>query len=248
MNLDSTEYLAETAYYIGWDVGGWHCDRNPNSRDALVILDAERALVGSPWRGNLRKIINRAGCATEWIAELFSLCQAQVPDSARVTLAIDTPLGFSEAFTRLTTQLVPVESVERSESNPYLFRQTELYLLRAGLTPLSAVKDMIGSQATKGLHVLAKFAPRRLGTGVWSAGAPLTAIEAYPAACRHSPSVRALREDYPPLGHDDKDDALTCALVAYLFARQADSLIQPGPEVPAGEGWIWVPRDALAAG
>lgn len=25
---------------IGWDVGGWNCDKNPSSRDALVVLDA----------------------------------------------------------------------------------------------------------------------------------------------------------------------------------------------------------------
>jgi hypothetical protein len=26
-------------FCIGWDVGGWNCDHNPNSRDAIVILD-----------------------------------------------------------------------------------------------------------------------------------------------------------------------------------------------------------------
>jgi hypothetical protein len=34
--------------FMGWDVGGWNCDRNPASRDALVVLDAERRLVGKP--------------------------------------------------------------------------------------------------------------------------------------------------------------------------------------------------------
>ena len=26
--------------FIGWDVGGWNCDKNPTSRDALVVLHA----------------------------------------------------------------------------------------------------------------------------------------------------------------------------------------------------------------
>ena len=28
-------------YYVGWDVGAWHCDKNTNSRDAIVIQDKE---------------------------------------------------------------------------------------------------------------------------------------------------------------------------------------------------------------
>ena len=31
--------------YIGWDVGGWSCEHNANSRDALVVLDAQRNLL-----------------------------------------------------------------------------------------------------------------------------------------------------------------------------------------------------------
>ena len=31
-----------SALFIGWDVGGWNCDKNPASRDALVVLDAGR--------------------------------------------------------------------------------------------------------------------------------------------------------------------------------------------------------------
>jgi hypothetical protein len=48
-------------FFIGWDVGGWNCDRNNKSRDAVVILDESRAIVGKPWRGNLRKQINAPG-------------------------------------------------------------------------------------------------------------------------------------------------------------------------------------------
>lgn len=32
---------------IGWDVGGWNCDRNRLSRDALVVVDHNLHVVGS---------------------------------------------------------------------------------------------------------------------------------------------------------------------------------------------------------
>lgn len=32
--------------FIGWDVGAWNCDKNPISRDALVVLDSQRNLMG----------------------------------------------------------------------------------------------------------------------------------------------------------------------------------------------------------
>jgi hypothetical protein len=45
---------------------------------------------------------------------------------------------------------------------------------------------MIGSQATKGMHVLACFARKMAECGVWSDGSNLTTMEAYPSACKRS--------------------------------------------------------------
>ena len=234
-----------SSFYIGWDVGGWNCDANPNSRDALVILDARLNIVGKPWRGNLRVAINEVTDSAEWIKRLFALCNTVPPSQPKITLAIDTPLGFSDAFVRLATQRHHAGEVGRSATNPYLFRQTERFLFEHGLTPLSAIKDMIGSQATKGMHVLAKFTPQTLRCGVWSDGNRLTAIEAYPSACKASATVNALQERFGKLAHDDLDDALTCALLGYLFDTHPDKLLSPGASVPASEGWIWVPKDSL---
>lgn len=47
-------------FFIGWDFGGWNCDHNGKSRDAIVILNANKKIVGKPWRGNLRTSINEA--------------------------------------------------------------------------------------------------------------------------------------------------------------------------------------------
>lgn len=233
-------------YFIGWDVGGWNCDRNSKSRDAILILDSDLTIVGKPWRGNLRATINESATTRDWVCSLFECCEAPVPEPRTpVTLAIDTPLGFSEAFSGLVTNLRCVEPIGNSDTNPYLFRQTERYLFEHGLRPLSAVKDMIGSQATKGMHVLAKFAPKVARCGVWTDGAALTAIEAYPSACKESATIQGLRRRHAPLCHQDEEDALICALVARLFAEDPGTLHSPGDTVSASEGWIWVPADVI---
>jgi hypothetical protein len=252
--------LLTPAFFIGWDVGGWNCDKNGKSRDAIVILDASLAIVGDPWRGNLSSYINSATTTKEWIQELFARCEATPPaGAARVTLAIDTPLGFSQEFAALVSGLKGARAVDSSATNPYLFRQTERYLFEQGLRPLSAVKDMIGSQATKGMHVLAKFAPHVTRCGVWTDGDMLTAIEAYPSPCEYSALTEDLHLPYVAwqrvggsrgwvegIDHSDKQDALTCALIAYCFDAKPEMLAQPPHSVPPSEGWIWVPQDALS--
>jgi hypothetical protein len=260
-----------SALYIGWDVGGWNCDKNNKSRDALVILDSERELVGTPWRGNLRHAINEAENTQQWLESLLTLCQVeegiidQLPHT-KVVLAIDTPLGFSVAFQQLLNGQAVSDPIGASAENPYLFRHTERFLFEHGLTPLSAIKDMIGSQATKGMHVLAKFAPQVVSTGVWSDGSNLTAIEAYPSACKKSMTIDDLffpfctgvvKLSKPATGiwdgvrfideidHEDKRDALLCALIAWLSSNKPQALAQPDSEVSQSEGWIFVPEDSL---
>lgn len=233
-------------YYIGWDVGGWNCDKNSKSRDAIVILDASLAIVGQPWRGNLGSQINTAETSGAWIQALFQLCAADQPQTGlHFYLAIDIPLGFSQEFVSLITELRGVATLGDSSSNPYLYRRTERMLFEQGLAPLSPIKDMIGSQATKGMHVLARFARETTSCGVWTDGHALTVLEAYPSGCRRSATIGWLRSHYDALGHEDKEDALTCALVAYLYAKRRELLVAPTGDIPASEGWIWVPKDVL---
>lgn len=234
--------------FIGWDVGGWNCDHNPKSRDAIAVFDSHLTLVGKPWRGSLRLTINDSANSDEFIHNLLALCAVYpTAQPANVTLAIDTPLGFSAEFLELISGLGYAEPIGESATNNYLYRQTERYLFLQGLKPLSPIKDMIGSQATKGMHVLAKFAPRVLRCGVWSDGETLTVIETYPSACKRSTSVNALRQRIADqsIHHQDETDALTCALIAYLFAWVPEKLVAPFDSIPTSEGWIWVPVDIL---
>ena len=172
-------------------------------------------------------------------------------------LAIDTPLGFPEALSDLMAGTSIVAELEESSSNPYLFRVTEKFLFEQGITPLSAVKDMIGSQATKGMHLVAKLRFDRIHCGLWVHGGWFAAIEAYPSPCRRSVLVDELLRPFAlyegrlqettdtVFNHPDKVDALTCALIAYCFDARAQDLVGPIESAPASEGWIWLPRDVV---
>lgn len=244
--------------YVGWDVGGWHCDKNASSRDALVITrlcDGQVAVVGKPWRGNLRSILmDNSGDAL--VAAMLDLCDVASDPVTEVVIAIDTPLGWPSAMMRLAqggaTSFVSATDGE----NPYTRRATELALIQRGYAPLSAVRDMLGSQSTKGLHLLRAAGLQEISPGVWrrgeKEGRTVTAIETYPAVALQTDRLRDLQADVlgrtqgglrsgeKPL-HDDIRDALACALVAYLFAERP-AMIEPIPsEVPTGEGWIVLP-------
>lgn len=255
-------------YFIGWDVGGWNCDKNANSRDAIVILDTHQKVLGEAWRGNLRDLINQADTSDEFVAGLFKLCQLPNTFDAddQVMLAIDIPLGFSQGFVKLLINKQVALHIGDSASNPYLFRQTEQFLFERGLKPLSSIKDMIGSQSTKGMHALAKFMPYEQSCGVWSDGEHIMAIEAYPSACKHSQLVNTLllpyleqpvvmdevtrkmgRKPISAWANADEFDALTCALLGWLQINNPTKLAQPSIQKspPISEGWIFVPMDSL---
>ena len=97
--------------------------------------------------------------------------------------------------------------------------------------------------------MLARFAPVTASCGVWQSavGQLLTALEAYPAGCKASRRMAALRSRVTGQCGEtpDERDALTCALIAYLHTTAPDELIPAEANVPPGEGWIWLPRDAL---
>lgn len=244
--------------FVGWDVGGWHCDKNAASRDALVVTglcDREIVVVGKPWRGNLRSVL-MADTGHALLSATLGLCGVDAEPVTEVVIAIDTPLGWPSAMMRLA-QGGAVSSVSGADGeNPYTRRATELALIQRGYAPLSAVRDMLGSQSTKGLHFLRAAGLQEVSFGVWrhtdDEGRSISAIETYPAVALQMDNLRTLQAEVlartegglrtggKPL-HDDTRDALACSLVAYLFAKSPE-VMEPVPEnVPNGEGWIMLP-------
>lgn len=227
--------------FIGWDVGGWNCDKNPNSRDALVVLDDAGERIGQPWRGNLRETLNTATTAAGFLTAILTLCKLPVGTPPRATIAIDAPLGFPAAFAQLITSGEALTQIGQSATNPYLYRATERRLMAEGVTPLSAVKDMIGSQSTKAMHAVARYT-HRIAPGVWSDGAHLTLIETYPALCRSRARGRFNALATATTAREiDILDAEVCAQIAHAFVQRPEWLEPPPPDVPGSEGWIWAP-------
>jgi hypothetical protein len=199
--------------------------------------------MGQPWRGNLRHAINEAPNTAAFLAKIFSLCRIkEAPSTCRVTIAIDAPLAFPASLIALLTAGRIEADFGDSATNPYLFRFTERRLATPRSVPLSVVKDMIGSQSTKAIHAVNKFAPNVEALGLWSDGGTTRFIETYPAECRRQ-SVGVEEFGLAGLvGHDDIIDAGVCALIALRFATAPETLEPPTPDAPASEGWIWLPK------
>lgn len=250
--------------FIGWDVGGWNCEKNRKSRDAVCVLAGESleklSIVGTPFRGNIRKKMQQSGSL-----KIVELCQRDCSYNNSV-LAIDTPLGWPQSFLDLIARSQIQDIPERAGANPYLFRRTEQYLYRMGFTPLSAIKDMIGSQSTKGLHFLKFGGYEYNDLGVWKRrDGQHFAIEAYPAPISTSCKLKVHFDKLSVQGgfdqiakaespaREDLDDSLWCALIAALWYFSREECI--GPEymneqersILQQEGWIWIPKDCKPA-
>ena len=79
--------------FIGWDVGGWNCDRNGKSRDCLIVLDDAAKCIGEPFWGNLRTTINDATSSVDFLLALLALCKINNSERPQhATIAIDAPL------------------------------------------------------------------------------------------------------------------------------------------------------------
>jgi hypothetical protein len=247
-----------TDLYLGWDVGGWNCDDNPKSRDALCALTmrgADLEVVGSPWRGNLRAdLVNLTGTAL--IKQLLERVGISDVDH-HVTIAIDTPLAWPTNMIKLMTDGATISVPEHVDNNPYLFRAQEraLFVKRRG--PLSVVRDMIGSQSTKGIHFLRVAGLEAAGAGVWASRDPsVVAIETYPARVGKTREAgssikrlladavradgRANRKSRNDWWKGDVGDAIACAIVASLHHSRR-GLTAPAADADGDEGWIWLP-------
>lgn len=249
----------ENKYYIGWDVGAWSCNANKNSCDAIVMLDSEKKIVGSPWRDSLNKIIFGSETVEDFVREIFKVCGREnlYSDEIDVVIGIDAVLGFSESLRSLINERKSTgKGLDEHQTNSYLFRQTELFLFEKKHSPLSALTHMIGSQATKAMHVVAKFSKDCEEVGVWKSKlGKVKFIETYPATCgeaydkecedqfeKPEEKIKGQKISKPEYARKDKADAYKCARVAYEFCRDRSSLYEPkdsDKNISLSEGWIW---------
>lgn len=222
-------------------MGGWNCDRNIASRDAVVILNDQIEVVGK-WRGNIRTWINEADVYQSFLFILFTKCGA-VYTNEEVIIAVDTPLGYSHEFVKLLSEYKNIYEVASFQKNAYLYRKTERFLFANGRKPLSAVNHMIGSQSTKGIHFISKYAANISSIGIWkSDDKRMTVIETYP-----SKEENDVPEAFVTWKMD-LQDAYKCAVLAEVFDNNNDKLYQPLKDIWEREGWIWVLSKNFAHG
>jgi hypothetical protein len=246
-------------YYVGWDVGAWNCNKHSGSQDAFVILathDNRLKIHGTAFRGPLREEI---ASISSFPALMNQLCGIEFTQDDEFLIGIDTPLGLPEAVQwHVTGENIPQRVDKRASHNVYIYRKCEQLLSEKNFPPLSAIKDMIGSQFTKGMHFLRKLnlKPQTESVGVWE-NSHLKAIEVYPATCKitdtkgfislGSETLQKLFSeiDGNKLPTVDEQDALYCALVAFVFDTNRDQLVTPPYDIPKSEGWIWYPKDSI---
>lgn len=255
-------------YYIGWDVGAWHCpETGKRSKDAIAILDEKRELVGKLREGNLTKIIletvtkDEAERTSIFIEEIFSLCaaKAEYKKDASFCIAIDTPLGWTTSFLKLLTMWssnnnedFTLGTMGSMNNNPLLIRRTEQRFGNA----LSVIQDQIGSQSTKAMYLLSLLKPARVSTGVWETTTPnLTIIETYPAPCMRSLAfiehMKGINLGGAAISSSDKFDALVCANLAWCFENppsenpKSVQIGSPPAENDPAEGWIFAPQENI---
>ena len=237
-------------YYVGWDVGAWHCDKNKNSKDAIVIQE-ENSNEVFLFYGNVKNFFS-VKSLDDFFKVIFPDCIAAGENEYNI--AVDAVLGWPEKFIALitgkkeeiNTKEIPVSKIE----NHFLLRECERELCGLGIQPLSSVQDMLGSQSTKVLFFLHKFDFCNQ-EGVWTKDNSKV-YETYPAIIAKRlndwPKVTqfyhqvsrngvVVSQVYKPQGeHQDFKDALL-ALAAIKNGFQV-------PERPINkiEGWIWLPK------
>lgn len=241
-------------YYLGWDVGGWHCSSASKSCDSLCLVGEDRgrkpSVKGSVFRGNVRVAFD-SGDGEKLLAALLRLCQFETSASIRLTIAIDACLGWPDDFMRLLSGEKVLLPGDMKKSNPFLLRETERFLYDHGHRPLSAVQDMIGSQSTKAMLLIHRLRLSPSDTGFWKGSigkADVELFETYPAPCKKSNKASELYKKVMNVPKDmsqDQVDALYCALIAWFFSKNRTALEQPRKGIKKAEGWIWVPKDCL---
>ena len=243
IDLDDCEQRGDetmSTYYVGWDVGAWHCEKNTKSKDCFCLLDENGCAILPYNRSCVSDEILQKECFLDFIRTIFPRQTFSKCDE--FIIGIDAVFCWPKNFVSLINAKGPKDITykptgwEGAINNEILFRKTE-YIIAHKHKPLSAVQGQIGSQSTKVIYFLKKYGFKvdSSSPGVWKSGKAI-AIETYPAILDSG-------------DHDDVTDAKLCAKLARVFHVMPAKLISPETEeekeAAKEEGWIWVPRQPI---
>ena len=228
-----------STYYVGWDVGAWHCEKNTSIKDCFCLLDEKGCAIFPYNRFCVSNAILNQDSFLNFIGTIFS---HKFSTSDKFVIGIDAVFCWPKSFVSLINAKEPKDITykptgwKKAINNEILFRKTE-YIIAHKHKPLSAVQGQIGSQSTKVIYFLKKygFKSQKSSPGVWKTG-NATAVETYPAILDSG-------------DHSDVIDAVLCAKLAYVFRIMPKLLISPvtieEKKAAMEEGWIWVPKQPI---
>lgn len=257
------------ALCLGWDVGGWHGQKDGLGAVALSV-DGVVHRVGHGMRASLGGTIAAGTLGIEDLLEMVGMLRER--PWQRLLIGIDAPLGLPEAFVRITAARITDKAARLGQlsstviENRLAYRDTERAVCaeyrsrqKAGWHPLSPSFDGMGSNVSKARTAASQLRwieSDRLRVIPFEADiAPIAVLEVYPAlwnALREDeldPSVTAIYESARSEDSPDVRDGILCALAAACYertrlgmeARPQTMLPPPDPSI-AVEGWIYAPQ------
>lgn len=256
----------EAVLCLGWDVGGWHGERDGVAA-LLLHPDGTITRVGRTGCHALGPVIAASALSLEHLAALAGVAHL-VPRAARIVVGIDAPLAFPRAFAEVVSG--PPEAVRtpfggvpfgRFIDNPLAFRHTDrVVFAETGKLPLSPALDSLTNNATKARAAAAQLrarTPAEVSVLPFTPdGACVAMLEVYPALWKPFRSrqaapaaLRELLDAYYAVADEDERDALLCALVAASYEATRTGRAGcwlprvrcPKATDPVTEGWIYFP-------
>lgn len=238
---------------IGWDVRGWQ-----SKQQATAVLKVSIESNKYEWLG-----VSELFSFTQGLKPSFDqlLCPAvgedlyqQLLRQKKITLAIDSPLGFSQDYINLlqgknTNINVPSSEIE----NTLAYRDCERWVAKNyDKKPLSGAFDKLGNNATLAMSLTENLkrddfvlVPQNTNH------AHRSIIEVYPGICksgkqRVSPAISSIARILPSevIPGTDQYDAAICAVIGALYSGGSEVLdlpmLEPIPKtINLKEGWIY---------
>lgn len=148
---------------IGWDVGGWHGRKNALS---VIVFENGSLKLTVPPKCIKRDLLfdNGEGLPTFILNE--------IAPNDRLVIAIDSPFGFPEAFSRLITDVNYVFNDVGDDfyKNLYAFRKTDINIIdKLGKKPISPSFDKLTNNVSLTINLLRILKENNFAIAPWDA-------------------------------------------------------------------------------
>jgi len=235
---------------IGWDVRGWRS--RSQSVAVAEVLDGQIT-----WLGLAPAFAFETATPVDLDALVRHAVDRErrrvIQTSARVVVAIDSPLAFPKALRRLIDGDADFVPTATEIDNPLAYRDCDRRVAAAyGMKPLSAAFDRLGNTASLAMTLCGSLREQGFSVIPQDADrAEKAAIEVYPGI--HKRGLRREDDAIEPVSRwipaavapgSDLYDACICAILGLVFAGAGEvlglpTLTTPDSTLEREEGWIF---------